>query len=173
MKKNPNFGPDFSSFGPNLGPKIFLWVLPLLDVRHYCKLSLHAISRKSNDQNSRKWGKPHFGPHLGLLGLIRSQKFFFKNLASSATRYHGQLSLCTISQKTNGLILKKLSDRQMGGAMGPKTDRWTRVILQDNVQLMSSIQHLVQKPVFWLYTESFKKLSLSFFLFSLSVFTLE
>ena len=30
-------------------------------------------------------------------------------------RYHGQLSSCTISEKTNGPILRKLSDGQMDG----------------------------------------------------------
>ena len=34
----------------------------------------------------------------------------FKNLASSVTRYHGQLSSCTISEKTNDLILRKFGD---------------------------------------------------------------
>ena len=37
-----------------------------------------------------------------------SQKFFLKNLASSVTRYHGQLSFCTIPEKTNDPILRKL-----------------------------------------------------------------
>ena len=54
--KKPNFGPDFRLPDPNLGPQmLFSLVLPLLDVRHCCKLSLHAISRKTNDPNSRKW----------------------------------------------------------------------------------------------------------------------
>ena len=39
----------------------------------------------------------------------------------SVTRYHGQLSSCTISEKTNDPILRKLSDRQMDR----RTDRWT------------------------------------------------
>ena len=38
--------------------------------------------------------------------------FFFKNLAPSVIRYHGQVSSCSISEKTNNLILRKLSDRQ-------------------------------------------------------------
>ena len=38
--------------------------------------------------------------------------FFFKNLAPSLTRCHGQLSSCTISEKTNDPILGKLSDGQ-------------------------------------------------------------
>ena len=42
--------------------------------------------------------------------------FFFKNLPSPVTRYHGQLSPCTISEKTNDPILRKLSDGW--------TDRW-------------------------------------------------
>ena len=37
----PNLRPDFGMSNPNLGPPIFFsWVLPLLDVRHYYKLSL-------------------------------------------------------------------------------------------------------------------------------------
>ena len=45
---------------------------------------------------------PKFGPSI----------FFFKNLAPSVTRYHGQLSSCTISEKTNDPILRKLNDEQ-------------------------------------------------------------
>ena len=36
--------------------------------------------------------------------------FFFKTLTLSVTRYHGQLSSCTISEKTNDPILRKLSN---------------------------------------------------------------
>ena len=35
---------------------------------------------------------------------------FFKNLAPSLTRYHVQLSLCAISEKTNNPILEKRCD---------------------------------------------------------------
>ena len=49
--------------------------------------------------------------------------FFFKNLASSVTRYHGQLSPCTISEK-NDPILRKLSDGWTDG----QTDKPSRVI---------------------------------------------
>ena len=44
-----------------------------------------------------------------------AKTFFFKNLASSVTRYHGQLSSCTISEKTNDPILRKFSDGQTDG----------------------------------------------------------
>ena len=36
--------------------------------------------------------------------------FFFKTLTLSVTRYHCQLSSCTISEKTNDPILRKLSN---------------------------------------------------------------
>ena len=49
-------------------------------------------------ENSKK---SHFGPGLGPLVPNLCHQFFFKNLASSVTRYHGQLSPCTISEKTN------------------------------------------------------------------------
>ena len=57
--KKPSFRTNFDPFGPNLGPKIFFsWILPLLHVRHYCcKLSSYAISRTTNEPNSRKWQK--------------------------------------------------------------------------------------------------------------------
>ena len=49
--------------------------------------------------------------------------FFFKNLASSVLTYHGQLSSCTISEKTNDPILRKLSDGQTNGWTDGRTDR--------------------------------------------------
>ena len=36
-------------------------------------------------------------------------------MASSVARYYGQLSSCTISQKTNDPILRKLSDGRTNG----------------------------------------------------------
>ena len=50
-------------------------------------------------------------------------KFFFEFFfqALSVTRYHGQLSSCTISEKTNDPILRKLSD----GWTDRPTDRQT------------------------------------------------
>ena len=41
--------------------------------------------------------------------------FFFKNLTPSDNRYHGQLSSCTISVRTNDLYLRKLSDGRTDG----------------------------------------------------------
>ena len=46
--------------------------------------------------------KPYFGPDLGPLGANSSRQIFiFKNLTRSVTTCLGQLSSCTISEKTN------------------------------------------------------------------------
>ena len=54
-------------------------------------------------------------------------KFFF--LASPVTRYHDQLSSCTISEKTNYSILRKFSEggtnRQKDRLTDRQTDRQT------------------------------------------------
>ena len=53
--KKPSFSPDFGAFLPKFGPqKFFLWVLPLLDVIHCCKLSLYAISRITPNLRKRQ-----------------------------------------------------------------------------------------------------------------------
>ena len=61
---------------------------------------------------------------LAHLAQICATKFFFKNLASSVTRYDGQLSSCTISERTNDPILRKLSVGRTDGEM----DRRKKVI---------------------------------------------
>ena len=71
-------------------------------------------------QTQENGGKRHFEPDLGPLGLVKFALqifffFFFGDLASSVTRYHGQLSSCTISEKTNDPILRKLSDGRTDG----------------------------------------------------------
>ena len=73
---------------------------------------------KLTSQTSENGKKPHFRSDLGLLGSNSGREFFFKNLALSVTRYHGQLSSCTISEKNNVSILRKLSD----GRMDRRTD---------------------------------------------------
>ena len=52
------------------------------------------------------------------LTQIRAAKFFFfffKNLASSVTRYHGQVSTCKISEKAYDPILRIFSDVRTDG----------------------------------------------------------
>ena len=50
-----------------------------------------------------------------ILAQIRTANFLKKNLASSPTRYHGQLSSCTVSEKSNDSFLRKLSDGRTDG----------------------------------------------------------
>ena len=54
--------------------------------------------------------KPHFRSHIGEFGPPIFLFFFFKNLVPSVTRYHGQLSSSTISEKTNDPVLRKFSE---------------------------------------------------------------
>ena len=59
----------------------FLWALPLIDVIHCCKLSLHAISRKTNEPNFKKWQKkPSFRPILVPLTQMWAPKIIFYGL---------------------------------------------------------------------------------------------
>lgn len=57
--------------------------------------------------------KPSLRPDFGALAQFWVANFFLKNLVSSVTRYRGQESPCTISEKTNGPVLRKFSDGQM------------------------------------------------------------
>ena len=78
------------------------------------------------------------------LGANSGCLFFKKNMASSVTRFHGQLSSCTISGKTYDPILRNFSnawaDKRMDRQTDQKTVRLTRIIAWDAVQLTSSIQ---------------------------------
>ena len=85
---------------------------------------IYAISRNTNGPNVGKWQKKRsFGSDFGPFAQIRAINFCFqnKNLALSVTGNHGQLSSCTISEKTNDPILRKLSDgRNKGRTDGRK-----------------------------------------------------
>ena len=81
------------------------------------------FQEKLKIQTQENGEKPPFGPDIDPLGPGR-QNFFFKNLASLVTRYHGQLPSCIISEKTNHPILRKFRDGQTEG----QRDRRTRVI---------------------------------------------
>ena len=75
-------------------------------------------------QTQENGEKPHFGSDLGLLDSNSGPIFIFKNLPSSVSRYHGQLSSCIISEKTNDPILRKFRD----AGTDRRTDRPMRVI---------------------------------------------
>ena len=122
--KKPSCQPNFDPFGQNLGSKkFFWWILPLVDVRHCCKLSLYAISRKTNEPNLKKSQKKLVSsPILTHLAQIRAASFLF---------FFSKIWLCQSSdimvsyhhvqyqKKTNDPILSKLSDG--------RTDRRTDV----------------------------------------------
>ena len=75
--------------------------------------------------------KLHFGTSfLDPLGPNLGCQFFFfpENLTLSVTRYYGQLSSCTISEKTNDPILTKLSDGWTDGRTDRQADGRMRVI---------------------------------------------
>ena len=53
------FGRHFGAFWSKFGPQKFFVGLPLLDVKHCYKLSLYAISRKTNESNLKKLQKTY------------------------------------------------------------------------------------------------------------------
>ena len=107
--KKPSCG---LNFGPNLVPQnFFSLVLSLLDVRNCWKLSLYAISRKTNKPNLRKWEKNLVvGP---ILAQIWSPEIFFIGFVS--TRCCWKLSLYAISRKTNEPNLRKWKKNLVSG----------------------------------------------------------
>ena len=121
MAKNLVSGQILAPLAQIWVPKFFSPIFPLLDVRHCCKLKFHSISMKTNKPNLRKWKKKlvlgqilAYLTKFGML-IVFFLFFFSKNLAPSVTRYHCQLSLCAKSEKTNGSILRKLSDGRTDG----------------------------------------------------------
>ena len=63
------------------------------------------------NQTRENGKKSNFGPDFGPFGPNSDcQIFFFQNLAPSVTRFHGHLWSCTILEKTDDPILRKLSD---------------------------------------------------------------
>ena len=77
------------------------------------------FQRKLTNQTQENGKKPHFGPDLGPLIPTLACQFPFTDLSLSVNKYHGQLSSCSISEKTNDPILRKRSD----GRMDVETDR--------------------------------------------------
>ena len=121
-RRKPNFG----LFCPNLHPPPpNFFVVPLLDARHCSKLSLYAIFRNTYDLNSRKRWKTSFWAWFRPIGPTFGPPifFFFKNLTSSVTRYHGQLSSCKILEKTNDPILRKIREERTNGRTYRPKDR--------------------------------------------------
>ena len=78
-QKNLILGLILARLAQILAPKYFLWVLPPLDIRNCCKLSLHGITSKSNEPKLEKMTKNLvLGPIMAPLPKIRVTKFFFQ-----------------------------------------------------------------------------------------------
>ena len=110
MVKKTNFGPDFGPFWPKFGPqKKLSWVLPLTDVIHCCNVSLYAISKKTNEQNLRKWQKKLVSsPILVPLARIWSPKILIVSTLILLDVIHCcKLSLYAISRENNEPNLRK------------------------------------------------------------------
>ena len=121
-----NFGSDFGLFWPKYGCQSFFRVFYLYQMLYIVE-SYHCMQfqGKLMNQTWENGKKTNFGPDFSLfLAQIWAANFSPANLASSVTTYHGQLSPCTISEKTNDPILRKLSD----GRTDRQTDRRTRLI---------------------------------------------
>ena len=110
--EKPNFGPNFDPFGPNLGIQIFF-----REFYRYYILEIVSSNHRMQFQWKIRIQTQEMAKNL-ILSLIlvrwtqvRTVKyFFFTNLAFSVTRYHGQISECKISEKTNDPIMSKFSD---------------------------------------------------------------
>ena len=115
--QKPSFRTNFAPYGPNLGlrnffPGFYLYMLDIV-ASYHCMQFQGKLKNQTWETGKKPyfwaWFWPKFGPPI----------FFFKNLTLSVTRNHGQLSSCTISEKTNDPILRKL-------VMDGQTDRQTK-----------------------------------------------
>ena len=109
--------------GPILARFAQIWAFQIFFCEFYLYYMLDFVASyhciqfqgKPMIQTQENNEKPHFGPDLGPVDPNSGANFFFRNLALSVTRYHGQLSLCTISEKTNDPLLRIFSVGWMDG----------------------------------------------------------
>ena len=142
MAKNLLLGTTLAPLAQIWAQKNFFVDLPVLDVRHCCKLSLYAISKKTNEPNLRKWQKNQFWVQFWHIQPKFGPPIFFSKIWLSVARCYGHLSSCTISKQTNNPILRKLSDGRTDRLVDG-TDRGTRVISQHAVRPTSSVQKCI------------------------------
>ena len=111
MAKKNSFGTDFCP----LGPKNFLhgfYLFYMLDIfaSYHCMQLQGKLMNQTWENGKKPLVLEPISAHLAQIWPANFFFFFFKNLASSVTRYHGKLSSCTITEKNNDPILRKLSD---------------------------------------------------------------
>ena len=85
------------------------------------------------NQTQENGKKPNFGTDFG---PILGHQIFFKDLALSVTRYHGQLSSCT-TEKTNDPILRKLREKILTKLLSKNSHKYNKTGL--NISLLWKI----------------------------------
>ena len=120
-------------------PKTFFsWILPLLQVRHCCKLSLHVISRKINEPNFGKWQKTQFqDPFQPLRPKFKAKETFSLILPLLHVRHFCKLSFYAISSKTNGPNLRKEQK-----TLFRTQNVFPKILLGQSLDIMVSYYHL-------------------------------
>ena len=108
------------SFKLNFGPqKTFLWILPHLDVRHYCKLSLYLTSRKTKKTKLEKMVKNLvLSPILACFNQNLVPKIFLWVSHLLDVMDCCKLSLYAISRKINEPNLRKWLKTLFGPHLG-------------------------------------------------------
>ena len=122
-----------SSFGPVLAPLrifrsttlppkfLFPWILPLLGVRHCCKLSLYAILRKSNESNLRKRLKSlalgQIWTHVAKIRIANfsSKIWLQQSLDVMVSYHHVQYQKKLMIQSWKNLVTDGQTDRPTDG----------------------------------------------------------
>ena len=136
--EKPNFGPILARLTQIWAPTFFF---ESFNSTRYQILSQAIIVCNFKEKVWSKFNKMTKNLILDLIWArcpqIRVANLFFKNLALSLLRYHGQLLSCTILEKANDSILRKLSDERTDRQI----DRRARVISYGAVQLTSSVQY--------------------------------
>ena len=121
--QKPSFGPNF---GPTLDPQNFF--VGFMHFMHCCKLTLYAISSKTNEPNLTNWQKTYFRAQFWPLRPKFKPQIFFRGFHPyqmlDIVAY--KLSLNAISKKNNKPNKengKKTSFGSNFGAFGPNSGR--------------------------------------------------
>ena len=90
------------------------------------------------------------------MGQNSGQQFFFKNLASSTSRYYGQVLPYSISEKTNDPILRKFSDGQTDRQADRQMDKSDFIghypINVEHLKTSYFYSYTYEKMLFWYET---------------------
>ena len=104
--KNLIFGPILARLAQTWDPEFFSWLLPLLVVRHFSRLSYYAILRKLTNQTSENGEKTILELILAHMAKIWIP-YFLWILPRLVSRHYSKLSSYLIQKKTNKQNLTK------------------------------------------------------------------